>query len=89
MTKFSADREVDIAKAIKYYSETPGVKKSKIAVKFLIPYRLFKARLEGRPTRNTKGGYNKVLNKDQEDALRSYIDSLVYCRHQANKVHIK
>jgi hypothetical protein len=25
MTKFSADREADIAKAIKYYEETPGV----------------------------------------------------------------
>ena len=81
MTKFSADREADIAKVIKYYEETPGVKKSKVAAKFLVPYRLFKACLEGRPAQNTKGGDNKVLNKDQQGALRSYIDFLVYCGH--------
>ena len=81
MTKFDVEREANIAKAIKHYDETPGVKKSKAAAKFHVPYRLFKARLEGRPAQNTKGGTNKALNADQEDALRSYIDFLIYCGH--------
>ena len=29
MTKFSADKEADIVKAVKYYKGTPGVKKKK------------------------------------------------------------
>jgi len=48
MTKFDPVREPDISKAIKYYLETPGTKKSKAAAKFLVPYRQFKARLNGR-----------------------------------------
>ena len=39
MTKFDPVREADIGKAIKYYLETPGTKKSKAAAKFLVPYR--------------------------------------------------
>jgi hypothetical protein len=62
MTKFNAEREADIANAIKYYDETPGVEKSKAAAKFHVPYRPFKARLEGRPAQNTKGGANKFCN---------------------------
>ena len=48
MTKYSAETEADIAKAITYYLETPGVKKSKVTAKFLVPYRLFTQRLKGR-----------------------------------------
>jgi hypothetical protein len=54
--------QADIANAIKYYDETPGVEKSKAAAKFHVPYRPFKARLEGRPAQNTKGGANKFCN---------------------------
>ena len=89
MTKFNAEREVDIAKAIKYFIDTPGVKKSQAAAKYHIPYRLFKARLNSRPSQNTKGGNNKALNSVQETVLRSYIDWLIYCGHQANLIHIK
>ena len=89
MTKFNAERETNIAKAIKYYDKTPRVKKSKAVAKFHVPYRLFKARLEGHLAQNTKGGANKVLNTNQEDVLRLYIDFLIYCGHQANKIHIK
>ena len=64
MTKFNAEREADIAKAIKYYNETLGLKKSKAAAKFLVPYDLFKNRLEGRLAQNTKGGNNKALDSD-------------------------
>ena len=39
MTKFDPTREADISKAIKYYLETVGIKKSKVAAKFLVPYR--------------------------------------------------
>ena len=41
MTKYSVKIEAEIAKAITYYLKTPGVKKSKVAAKFLVPYRLF------------------------------------------------
>ena len=89
MTKFNAEREANIAKAIKYYNQTPGVKKSKAAAEFLILYNLFKKRLEGRPAQNTKGGNNKALNSDQEHALRQYLDFLINCGHQGTKIHIK
>ena len=69
MTKYSAEIEVEIAKAITYYLETPGVKKSKVAAKFLVPYRLFTERLKGRPAQNAKGGYNTALTIVQEDIL--------------------
>jgi hypothetical protein len=38
MIKFNSEREADIIKAIKYYLETPGIKKSHIAAKYYIPY---------------------------------------------------
>jgi hypothetical protein len=71
MTKFNAESEADIAKAIKYYNKTPGVKKSKAAATFLVLYNLFKKRLEGRLAQSTKGGNNKALNCDQEHTLDS------------------
>jgi hypothetical protein len=78
MTKFNTEREADIAKAISYYIQYPDMKKSKVAAKFHVPYRQFKARLAGRPAQNSKGGDNKALNSVQEDTLRSYIDFLIY-----------
>ena len=48
----------------KLFQNTLGIKKSVAAAKFHVPYRLFKARLEGRPAQNTKGGHNKALNSD-------------------------
>ena len=49
MTKYSAEIEVEIAKAITYYLKTLRIKKLKVVAKFLILYRLFikclKARL--------------------------------------------
>ena len=89
MAKYNAERESNIAKAISFFQNTPGIKKSVAAAKFHVPYRLFKARLEGRPAQNTKGGHNKALNSDQEEVLRSYIDWLIYCGHQASLVHIR
>jgi hypothetical protein len=89
MTKFDPVRETEIAKAIKYFLETPGVKKSKAAAKFFVPYRQFKARLNGRPAQNTKGGTNTTLIVAQENGLRSYIDYLIFIGHKANKVHIR
>jgi hypothetical protein len=89
MTKFNAEREADIAKAIKYYNETPSVKKSKAAAVFLVLYNLFKKRLEGWPAQNTKGGNNKALNCDQEHVLRQYLDFLINCGYQGTKIYIK
>jgi hypothetical protein len=64
MTKFNAEREADITKAIKYYNKTLSVKKSKAAAIFLVLYNLFKKRLKGRLAQNTKEGNNKALNCD-------------------------
>ena len=47
MTKYSAEIEAEIAKAITYYLKTLGVKESKVAAKFLV-YHLFTERLKGR-----------------------------------------
>ena len=62
MTKFDLTREANIAKGIKYLKQNPGVKKSKVAYQFHVPYHLFKSRLEGRPAQNTKGGHNQNLS---------------------------
>jgi hypothetical protein len=70
MTKFNAKREADIARAIKYLERTLDVKKSKVAIKFHVPYCFLKARLKSRNPQNVKGGYNKALDSDQDDVLR-------------------
>jgi hypothetical protein len=87
--EFNAEREADIAKAIKYYNEILGVNKSKAAATFLVSYNFFKKRLKGWPVQNTKGGNNKALNCDQEHALRQYLDFLINCGHQGIKIYIK
>jgi hypothetical protein len=89
MTKFNAKREADIARAIEYLERTPGVKKSKVTIKFHVPYRLLKARLKGQNLQNAKGGYNKALDSDQDNVLCQYINFLIYCGHQGSKIYVK
>jgi hypothetical protein len=81
MTKFNTKREADITRAIKYLKQTPGVKKSKVTIKFHIPYRFLKARLKGRNPQNAKRSYNKALDSDQNNTLRQYINFLIYCNY--------
>jgi len=38
MTKFNADTENRIANAIDYAQKNPDMKRSKVAVKFVVPY---------------------------------------------------
>jgi hypothetical protein len=78
MTKFNTEREANIARAIKYLKRTPGVKKSKVTIKFHVPYYLLKTRLKGRNPQNAKEGYNKALDSDQDDTLCQYINFLIY-----------
>jgi hypothetical protein len=40
--------------------------------------------LAGRKPQNTKGGLNKALNPDQEEALKQFIDLLIYLGHKAD-----
>jgi hypothetical protein len=40
--------------------------------------------LAGRKSQNTKGGYNKTLNPDQEEGLKQFIDFLIYLGHKAD-----
>jgi hypothetical protein len=89
MTKFNAERDANITRAIEYLKRTLGVKKSKVAIKFHVPYRLLKTRLKGRNLQNAKGSYNKALDSDQDDTLCQYIDFLIYCGHQGFKIHVK
>jgi len=56
MTKFNADTENRIANAIDYTKKNPGVKLSKVAVKFVVPYDLFYCCLHGRGASNTHSG---------------------------------
>ena len=69
MTKYNAKTEAEITKAITYYLETLGVKKSKIISKFLVPYSLFIEHLKDYLVQNTKGDYNTTLTIIQKDEL--------------------
>ena len=40
--------------------------------------------MAGRAPQNTKGGLNKVLNPDQEEALKQFIDFMIYLGHRAD-----
>jgi hypothetical protein len=40
--------------------------------------------LAGRKSQNTKGGYNKTFNPDQEEGLKQFIDFLIYLGHKAD-----
>ena len=89
MTKYSAETEAEIAKAITYYLATLGVKKSKFTAKFIVPYCLFTERPKDRPAQNTKEGYNTAFTIAQEVSLRSYIGFLIFLGHRATKVRIR
>jgi hypothetical protein len=82
MAKFDPEEEKRMAQASDFYTRNPHVKKSTIARQFRVKLRLWKARLAGRSPQNTKGGLNKVLNPDQEEALKQFFDFLIYlgCR---------
>ena len=70
MTKYDPEEEKRMAQASDFYARNPHVKKFAIARQFRVKYRLWKARLAGRKSQNTKGAYNKILNPDQEEGLK-------------------
>jgi hypothetical protein len=84
MAKYDPEEEKRMAEAIVFYRKTPGAIKHQVAKQFRVPLRKWKARLEGRPAQNTKGGHNKLLTNDQELALRQFIDFLIYLGHKAD-----
>ena len=84
MAKFDPEEEKRMAQASDFYTRNPHVKKSTIARQFRVKLRLWKARLAGRAPQNTKGGLNKVLNPDQEEALKQFIDFMIYLGHRAD-----
>jgi ribosomal protein L17 len=84
MTKYDPEEEKRMAQASDFYARNPHVKKSAIARQFRVKYRLWKARLAGRKPQNTKGAYNKTLNPDQEEAVKQFIDFLIYLGHKAD-----
>jgi len=84
MTKYDPEEEKRMTQASDFYARNPHVKKSTIARQFRVKYRLWKARLAGRKPQNTKGAYNKTLNPDQEEAVKQFIDFLIYLGHKAD-----
>jgi hypothetical protein len=89
MAKYDPEEEKRMAEAIVFYRKTPGAIKHQVAKQFRVPLRKWKARLEGRPAQNTKGGHNKLLTDDQELALRQFIDFLIYLGHKADQRAIR
>jgi hypothetical protein len=89
MTKYDPEEEKRIAQATEFFHKHPHSKKSKVAMQFRVPLRLWKARLSGRLPQNTKGGQNKVLSDDQEEALKQFIDFLIYLGHRADMSAIR
>jgi hypothetical protein len=84
MTKFDPEVEKRIANAIVFSQENPGLKLSKVAVQFVVPYNLFYRRLHGRAAGNTHGGHNKALDATQDNALKAYINFLIYINSEPN-----
>jgi len=84
MTKFNPEVENRIANAIAFSQKNPGIKLSKVAVQFVVPYDLFYRRLHGRGASNTHGGHNKALNATQDSALKGYINFLIYINSEPN-----
>jgi len=84
MTKYDPEEEKRIAQASDFYARNPHIKKSTIIRQFRVKYRLWKARLARRKPQNTKGAYNKTLNPNQEEAVKQFIDFLIYLGHKAN-----
>jgi hypothetical protein len=84
MAKFDPEEEKRMAQASDFYTRNPHVKKSTIAYQFRVKLRLWKARLAPRSPQNTKGGLNKALNPDQEEALKQFIDFLIYLGHKSD-----
>ncbi|KAG4427436.1 hypothetical protein IFR05_017081, partial [Cadophora sp. M221] len=70
MTKFDPEMEARMVKAIAFRQDNPHIKPSKIAAKFVVILRLFNARFRGRKPQSTKGGQNKALSPQQNEALR-------------------
>jgi hypothetical protein len=71
MTKFNAEREADIARAIEYLEQTLGVKKSNVTIKFHVPYCLLKARLKGRNPQNVTAR-TKLKLRDTTTYIEEY-----------------
>jgi hypothetical protein len=84
MTKYDPEEEKRMAQASDFYARNPHVKKSAIARQFRVKLRLWKACLAGQLPQNAKGGLNKALNPNQEEALKQFIGFLIYLGHKAN-----
>lgn len=77
MAKYDPEEEKRMADASEFYLKTPGAKKHQVAKQFRVPLRKWKARLDGRPAQNTKGGHNKLLTDEQELALRAAVNKIL------------
>jgi hypothetical protein len=73
-----------MAQASDFYTRNPHIKKTTITYQFRVKLRLWKARLTGRVPQNTKGSLNKVLNPNQEEALKQFIDFMIYLGYRAD-----
>jgi hypothetical protein len=49
-----------------------------VAVQFVVLYNLSYRRMHGRAASNTHSGHNKALDANQDNALKTYINFLIY-----------
>ena len=52
-----------------------------MAYKFKVHYHLLYTRFNGQLAATSKGGYNKALTNDQDQALRQFINYLINIGH--------
>ena len=88
MGKFDPIMESRLLEAVTFRQCNPQIAISKIARQFTVFDHLLRVKLHGQPPANTKGGQNKALDHAQNDALKKYIDFLIFIGHQATKSHI-
>jgi hypothetical protein len=62
-----------IARASEAMDQDPRLRGTKAIVQFVVPYNRLMARRRGRPTSNSRGGYNKKLSVLQDESLRDYL----------------
>jgi hypothetical protein len=76
--KFDPAQEKRISDALNELNSNPSIKIAGLARKYRVPPSTLRHRRNGRPPASTKGGHNKALNHNQNEALKGYIEFLIY-----------
>jgi hypothetical protein len=87
--KFDPAQEKRISDALNELNSNPSIKIAGLARKYRVPPSTLRHRRNGRPPASTKGGHNKALNHNQNDALKGYIEFLIYIGQPPTKQAIR